>query len=793
MRRPLEYRVAARVAAVVARVGVMSAGVSAVAVGQVPTPALTYDQLAEMRFLKDVEPVSMSPDGRWVAYTVEDRRAKLPEDSAHRYRTASGTPSYLVGSVVYVRRLDRRDDASGNGTALTALPVNSWGAAWSPDGSRLAFLSDEGGTLAVWTWDPASGERHSVSHVALKISPGTLLHWMSDGRALLVPAQPAADTAAAPGGAGSGAIPCAAGASVGSRLTVRVYRSPVDTTPSDTAAGDLPVAASARVDLVQLDMATGQARRLTSGPITWAEPSPRGDQVAYLVLRHGPRPTGAQYQSYSDLVVMSAGAGTSTVLARNLPMAFLGQVAWSPDGAWLAYRTGGTDAERGLFLVAASGHQPRVRARAGTRGFDRARQAPVWDVTGRAVYAVVGDSLWQFPVGDAAGAFIASFAGRSVKAILTSGHTARAWSPDGGRSLVVMAADTVGHTSAFYRVDVRSGRTRAMLVAERAYGLLGEYEAVETTAAMDGGDRVVYASETVGVAPDLWMTTRTFSRTERLTHLNPDLERVAMGARRVVEWTARSGERRHGLLLLPPGYREGTRIPLLVWVYERSMPYVNTFGLDGSQFYNLQLFATHGYAVLYPDVEWRRESVMAGLADQVLPGIDQVIALGIADSIRVGVFGHSSGGYDVMALVVQSQRFAAAVESSGWGAADLFSMYATSLEDGISQDWVQKQMGLGAAPWEAPERYVRNSPGYFLDRITAPLLILQGPDDDPEGARQSDALFAALRRLGKRVEYRRYEGEGHAPEWWSAANKADAAHRIMAWFDLYVARRQAEP
>ncbi len=375
--------------------------------------------------------------------------------------------------------------------------------------------------------------------------------------------------------------------------------------------------------------------------------------------------------------------------------------------------------------------------------------------------------------------------------MITDGPTGPAWSPDRGRSLVILATDTGTYTSAFYQIDRRSGRTRAMLSAARAYGTSYGL-AMETTVAVNGGERVVFVSEGVGDPPDLWVTTRAFGRATRLTHLNPELEQVAMGTRRVVDWTARSGEHRRGLLLLPPGYRDGTRLPLLVWVYERAMPYVNTFGLDGSQFYNLQQFATHGYAVLYPDVEWRREVVMAGLADQVLPGIDRVIALGIADSTRVGVFGHSSGGYDVMALVVQSQRFAAAVESSGWGAADLFSMYATSLEDGLSEDWVEKQMGLGAPPWGAPERYIRNSPGYFLDRVTAPLLILQGAGDDPNGVKQSDELFAVLGRLGKCVEYRRYSGEEHAPEWWSAANKADAARRIMEWFELYIARRGAD-
>ena len=80
----------------------------------------------------------------------------------------------------------------------------------------------------------------------------------------------------------------------------------------------------------------------------------------------------------------------------------------------------------------------------------------------------------------------------------------------------------------------------------------------------------------------------------------------------------------------------------------------------------------------------------------------------------------------------------------------------------------------------------RNSPGYFLNRVTAPLLILQGPVDDEGGEKQSEQVFSGLRRFGKEVEFRRYPGEGHAPEWWSPAAKEDAHRRMLEWLDFYL-------
>src|SRR5260370_15615086 len=175
---------------------------------------------------------------------------------------------------------------------------------------------------------------------------------------------------------------------------------------------------------------------------------------------------------------------------------------------------------------------------------------------------------------------------------------------------------------------------------------------------------------------------------------------------------------------------------------------------------------------------------MRGIADQVLPGIDQEIENGIADPQGIGLIGHSSGSYDVLALLVQSDRCRAALVSGG-GLYDLASSFAGG-EGNYSSDWVTKQLGLGGPPWRAPQVYVDNSPAYHLDRVTTPLLMLEGLGDSPWIVAQSEYLFSALKFLGKSVEYRRYDGEQHAPEWWTGANKRDAEVRMLNWFSEHL-------
>jgi dipeptidyl aminopeptidase/acylaminoacyl peptidase len=96
------------------------------------------------------------------------------------------------------------------------------------------------------------------------------------------------------------------------------------------------------------------------------------------------------------------------------------------------------------------------------------------------------------------------------------------------------------------------------------------------------------------------------------------------------------------------------------------------------------------------------------------------------------------------------------------------------------------QDALGGTPWEVRDRYVENSPIFYLDRVETPLLIVQASKDTAVAPFQGDEAFVDLRRLGKEVEYAKYEGEEHSPDYWSYANQADLCDRMIAWFDRYL-------
>src|SRR6266403_579877 len=166
------------------------------------------------------------------------------------------------------------------------------------------------------------------------------------------------------------------------------------------------------------------------------------------------------------------------------------------------------------------------------------------------------------------------------------------------------------------------------------------------------------------------------------------------------------------------------------------------------------------------------------------PGWIKLLIWEIADPSRLGVMGHSYGGYSVLSLVVQTKRFKAAVATDGYS--DLTALYGEMSKDGsaFGQSLAESgQLLVGGPPWQFPEGYIENSPLFYLDRVETPLLIVHGGADETVLPFLSEETFVGLRRLAREAEYARYEGEGHSPLYWSYANQLDFCNRVIAWFE----------
>lgn len=294
--------------------------------------------------------------------------------------------------------------------------------------------------------------------------------------------------------------------------------------------------------------------------------------------------------------------------------------------------------------------------------------------------------------------------------------------------------------------------------------------------------------------------------TRDLLALNTHLASVDWGRIMEIDYSTAAGQPLKGLAILPPGYREGQRYPVITWVYPRYMvrglsdPFVDPY-MAG--IYNLQLYAARGYVVLIPSAPLAGgnfKDATSELGKGVLPAVDRLVAMGIADPDRVGVMGQSGGGYMVYSLITQTNRFRAAIALAGLtDLAQLHTQFDAAargypgIEHEKSGNWSINEvgMGFGVPPYEDHDLYWRNSPMAHVDRVQTPLLLVHGEFDKRGAMTQAETFFYSLYRQGKTARLLRYWGESHSLAQ-SPANVRDIVEESVRWFDRYLAA-EAKP
>lgn len=214
-------------------------------------------------------------------------------------------------------------------------------------------------------------------------------------------------------------------------------------------------------------------------------------------------------------------------------------------------------------------------------------------------------------------------------------------------------------------------------------------------------------------------------------------------------------------------------------------------GLQRNTAVNVPSLVGAGYAVLLPSLPRSPTAEPAAdLADEVLAVVDAAATTGRFDPERLVVWGHSFGGYAAMMAASQTARFDAVIGSNGiydlasqWGSFTPFQRYSPSdlLSIPSSTGHVEVSQGaMLAPPWVDPQRYVRNSPFYAAERISAPVALIAG-DLDYVGLPQAEMMFSALYRQNKDAVLFTFVGEGHVLA--SPGNIRHLYRQILSWLD----------
>jgi dipeptidyl aminopeptidase/acylaminoacyl peptidase len=206
--------------------------------------------------------------------------------------------------------------------------------------------------------------------------------------------------------------------------------------------------------------------------------------------------------------------------------------------------------------------------------------------------------------------------------------------------------------------------------------------------------------------------------------------------------------------------------------------------------FNKSVYTSNGYAVFTPDIAYQVNDPGRSAVWCVLPALEAAIATGVVDRDRVGLHGHSWGGYQTAFLITQTDAFKAAV--AGAPLTNLVSMYSSIYWNtgSANQPIFESSQGrFTAGYWDEPEAYTRNSPIYFAKNVKTPLLLLHNDRDGAVDFNQGVEYYNTLRRLGKPVVMLQYRGENHGLS--RPGNQKDYAVRMRQFFDHHLQGKPA--
>jgi dipeptidyl aminopeptidase/acylaminoacyl peptidase len=287
--------------------------------------------------------------------------------------------------------------------------------------------------------------------------------------------------------------------------------------------------------------------------------------------------------------------------------------------------------------------------------------------------------------------------------------------------------------------------------------------------------------------PDLQLAKDERSAGSQISTANPQQADFAWGTNETYEWTDLQGRTLRGMLVKPDNFDPTKKYPLLVNFYERSSPgvYRHRTPVPGRSSINYSHYVSKGYMIFNPDVVYRVGYPGESAYDCVMSGITSLLSEGYIDKKRIGMQGHSWGGYQAAYLVTKTDLFAAV--ESGAPVVNMFSAYGgIRWGSGRSRQFQYEhtQSRIGGTPWSHFQRYYENSPIFTTDKINTPLLILHNDNDSAVPWEQGIEWFTALRRLGKPAWMLNYRGEPHWPV--KTANRADFQTRMAEFFDHYL-------
>jgi dipeptidyl aminopeptidase/acylaminoacyl peptidase len=612
------------------------------------------ESIKEWMSLKSVTTTRISPDGRSVAYQLQE--ANWDENR--------------MEAEIWIARV-----TSGESYQLTKGKGSSTNPRWSPDGSRLAFLSNRDGRQQIYMVTPPGQEPLQLTRLETGVNS---FEWSPDGRRIAFTASESRTPAAS------------------EETTEFRVLSNQPTTMSCLWMMYVPAGNDAS-NLAPERLTTSD--KFTVNGFSWSPDSRR------LAFDAAESTVPGSFMTSDIFVLNLSDKSTRKIVDTKGPD---GNPVWSPDGKEIAYNTTARNNRDEVFyytngqiaVVPAAGGARRVL----TDQFDETPSLLGWGAQG--IYFTALQKTYQH----------------------------------------------------LFRINPA---TKAIARLSEPYHFVFSqfsFSADFKHASFIGADASRYAEVYVSTLE------KSFAP-QRLTMMHDQLRGRKLATREVINWTSKDGTPIEGVLIKPAGFDPSKKYPLLV-ILHTGPAVVDQATIDRDWPYPGELYAEKGALVLRPNYRGsigygqRLRSLLVrnlGLPqyEDVITGVDHLVAQGIVDKDRIGAMGYSHGGYIAAFISAYSDRFRAV--SVGAGVSDWKTYYTNS----DAPHWTVQF--LKATPWDDPEIYRKTAPLSYIKRARTPTLIQHGEFDRRAPIAGAYELYRALQDQNVPVRMIVYKGAGHVP------------------------------
>ncbi len=505
------------------------------------------------------------------------------------------------------------------------------------------------------------------------------------------------------------------------------------------------------------------------------------------------------YNNRYDFTLVSVKDGSRKVVAEGLNV---GRIDMSPSGKYLVWFD--NDEMNWFTYNTLTGEKVNLTARTGVPFYDEEDDhptaapahefSPKWFKDESAVLIIDRYDIWKFaPDGSSAVTLTGGVGRQTHNRFKITDPKPDTRKPNERRCGVARPFDpkqTV-YLSVFNEDSQENGFGRLNLAKpSKTLEYFTDTVTFKYVAGTKDSDRLFFQKGNFRNCYDLYYTDDNFKTSTKVSSVNPQMADYRWGRAELFHWNAYDGTPLKGLVFIPDGVKEGEKLPVMIYFYEKNASSLYSFWTPAPSrsIVNIPFYTSRGYVVFVPDIVYKVGHPGESAYNCICSGAEALCErYSIADKSRMAIQGQSWGGYQTAWLITRTNMFAAA--GSGAPVGNMTSAYGgIRWGSGITRagQYEHGQSRIGKDMWEpgALDLYIENSPVFHVDKVQTPVLIMHNDADGAVPWYQGIEFFSDLRRLDKPAWLLQYNKEAHNLV--QRRNCKDLSVRLQQFFDYYL-------